>query len=474
MLGNKSSLVCTTVLAAVFFGSCGGRQGSTPSPCEDGYNKIMERNDAEICDPQQMNLLEMQVSKWRNDCKAESQGEMGKKVNAKFDTAQSCSESKRRLESVHVDCMGRLGALADGSASCLADSCAPFSNGLTEISKVCETEELKGAFSAEIAELKAKLDERTQDAERLGDLNRVAAFCAQIVEITEEKQANATVDQILHEVTESASMKETPKPASEMERYQRMVSGSCDVATLKAAEVIIPKVSLVLDDKKVAPNSKKWLKELDKLNGLQKRLTEAGDALFPESVALLQTTIAKYAPQGNPGTATGPLSAAAEAAPVKEMSTAQCKTLKKKAGHYENKVAEHQQKGNAAKVKAYQAKLDATNAQLAGCGEEVNATEAPKAVDAAPAEKAPAEPATQTAPKAEAEPSGTTEAPKAGAGNPAEKAPAEKTKPVASEFEEKPAEQPKSAEQPKPAEQPKSSEKPQTGTAKPAEQPKTK
>jgi hypothetical protein len=502
MARNRSGSVFLMVLAVVFFGGCGGRQASTPTPCENGYGKIMEHKDAEVCDPQQMNLFEMQVTKWREDCKVEAKGDLGKKVATKFDTAQSCSESKRRIETMHSDCKGRLTGLSDGSASCLADACAPFSNDLGQIAKTCDTKELNGAFTAEIADLKAKLDERTNDAERLGELGRISAFCDQFVEMPDEKQATAAVDQILKEASASEYVKETPKAGSEAERYKRIVSSSCDNALGRAVEVIIPTISAVIENNKVVRTSKKWGKEFDKLSALQKRLTDAGgSAFFPTALPQIETTIAKYAQEGTAvGAATvktdstpaGSTTTTTPASPaVKPMTEGQCKALKKKALHYAAKVDEYVKKGNTAKVNAYQGKLDEADRQLASCGEEAS----PEAETESSKTVAPAEPVPPSAPSKTAEPTKPVEAaktaetktveqpkpaeqPKAG-----DKTKTEATKPAETKpAETKPAEQPKAGDKPKaeatkpaetkPAEQPKTGDKPKAEATKPAEQPK--
>lgn len=401
MLGDRSCFVSGFVVVLAVAG-CGGRQAPAVSPCEDRYNSMMAKGDDALCDTLQMNLFEIDVNKWKQDCPAEAAGLQGPNADEKLEKARGCSEKSRRTEILQNECKSRLAKAWTESDTCIGELCAPFSAEVDNLVETCKAAELGEDFADETGSLKANLDERMKDVERLTALAGLAALADECKASADAKQAAAAVDKILQAVTESTFVKESPQIGSEAERFRQRATTALDAALENALGQLLAGFGVILDNPKIKHTSRKWKRELGKLTALRTRFqVNDGATLFPASNVLLETAVAKYVPEEKaaPTETASAAAATAETVPPKPKTPAQCKALQKKAAQFTAKVAEYQQKEDPGKLKAYQAKLDSANQDLASCGEApppAEAAAAPPVENSAPAESSKPEEKTTT------------------------------------------------------------------------------
>jgi hypothetical protein len=279
---------------------CGGaQQQSDLPPCEATLKDILGKDDVEICDPSRLSLFEIQVTKWRSDCATQAENPpVAQRVTSKLQAAADCVEKKRQQEMVKNDCDNRLKEVSEG-LTCLGEECTPLLDDLKTIEEKCETPDLKGAFAEKIDHLKAQIEERTKEVDRLRSLSKLIMLCDGFVELEGERQAREAFNQIVNQVSSTSALNETPEADTEVGRFRSGALESCRQPLLLAAEMITQAQAKKLSDKKVKKSNQRWNRHLRLVTTMHRRLHDVNGAqLFPEAMAPLENTIRTYDPAG--------------------------------------------------------------------------------------------------------------------------------------------------------------------------------
>lgn len=332
--------------------SCGGTRRSTreSETCNVKATEILEGDT--VCDPDQIESFEMEIKNWQATCDANAQPLTKNLINQRLASSIKCSEETALFNNQRNRCQKRVEEL-EGQETCVKEACDDLLASIKNV--IAECQNLIGGSTAldNARRLQADIEQKVKEEVFETEIVTLAANCDKSKQLTKEEKTDDALAALVLSLANPLIQRQIEKGEPEDQAAADAFS-LCKEVLKETIDAHVRTISHNLNKGAIKKDPKRWMSLFRNLEGTLARLQEVGvPNLLPGATDELQQLLLSLDKQRNIQESK---TIDKNALAVKKALTggvSKCRQLKANLERYKAKIAEHTERGNENKVKAY-------------------------------------------------------------------------------------------------------------------------